>query len=190
MSTSIRRPAPRSSLRAVACGMLVALAACASPASEPAPTLEAAPTARIMNEATYGAYVFGGMPDADALQSYKDAGVQRVVSLRTAGEPEGYDEAATCAALGLEFERLPFDPSKADAATVDPILDEFRAGPGDGTLVHCGSGNRVAMLFAVHRVIDDGVDLEQALAEARAVGMKPGPAEEFVRAEVARRAAP
>lgn len=156
--------------------------------SEPA-MLQTDPAARIMNEATYGAYVFGGMPEADDLQAYKDAGVTRVVTLRTPTENEGYDEAATCDGLGLEFVRLPYDPSADDPAAIDAILDEFRKGPGDGTLVHCGSGNRVAILFAVHRVLDDGVDLEQALADAKAVGLKAGPPEALVRAEVAKRSA-
>ena len=183
-SCAADKPTATEATKAVATPAATEAARPAAPA-----VLRTDPAARIMNEATYGAYVFGGMPEAGDLQAYKDAGVTRVVTLRTPAEPEGYDEAAACAALGLEFVRLPFDPSAGDEAAIDAILAEFRKGPGDGTLVHCGSGNRVAILFAVHRVLDEGVDLETALADAKAVGMKGGPPEALVRAAVASRSA-
>ena len=42
------------------------------------------------------------------------------------------------------------------------------------------------MFFAIHRVLNEGVPLEEALVEARSSGMRAGDPEEFVRAQVAR----
>ena len=66
-------------------------------------------------------------------------------------------------------------------------------------LVLLGTGKDDLVNFAVslqtriddlHRVVDEGVELELAIAEAKTVGLKEGASENFVREEVARRQAP
>ena len=39
-------------------------------------------------------------------------------------------------------------------------------------LVHCASANRVGAVWLAHRVLDDGLAYEAALAEAKTVGLK------------------
>lgn len=187
MLGSVRRPRSAPVLALVAfCLSLVAACASAPPSSG----LHMDAALDLHNGARHGAYVFSGQPSPDDLERLAEQGVTRVVSLRAPEEDEGFDEPAVCQELGLHFVQLPFDPARSDEAAVDAILNEFRHGPADGTLVHCGTANRVAMVFAVHRVIDQGVDLEQAIRDAKAVGMKAGAAEDFVRGEVARRTSP
>jgi protein tyrosine phosphatase (PTP) superfamily phosphohydrolase (DUF442 family) len=56
----------------------------------------------------------------------------------------------------------------------------------DPRLIFCGTGGRSAMFFAIHRVVDQGVPLDQALLEARRAGMKPGAPADFVRRQTER----
>ena len=39
-------------------------------------------------------------------------------------------------------------------------------------ILHCASANRVGAVWLVHRVIDDGLDYDVALAEAKKVGLR------------------
>jgi len=106
--------------------------------------------------------------DIDALQA---AGIKRVISLRTPGEID-WDEQAVLEAAGIEFIEVPFrKPESLD----DDVFAEIRgllSDPSGRTLLHCGSANRVGGIWLPFRVLDQGVDLETALEEARSVGLK------------------
>jgi protein tyrosine phosphatase (PTP) superfamily phosphohydrolase (DUF442 family) len=102
---------------------------------------------------------------------------------------EGLDDvvAATCAKLGithvtLDIRRDHLIPNEA----VDRVLAELSKPDRGPVLMFCGDGSRAAMMFAIWRVLHDGVGIEEALVEARRSGMKPGVPESFVRLQIAR----
>ena len=39
-------------------------------------------------------------------------------------------------------------------------------------MLHCGSANRVGAIWLVHRVLDDGIDVDVAVVEAKKVGLR------------------
>jgi uncharacterized protein (TIGR01244 family) len=111
-------------------------------------------------------------PDAAALESAKAAGVTTVIDFRKASEGTGFDEKAGAEALGLNYFNIPF---QNEAELTDEVFDATRAslkGIKGGALMHCRSGNRAAAAWLPYRVLDDGVAWEQALAEAKAIGLK------------------
>ncbi len=117
-----------------------------------------------------GLYFSGQFSQAD-VSEIKRQQIKRVISLRTAGEVE-WDEAGAVEAVGLEFCVIPF---KSPDSLTDEVFQEVRDAlktNRDKTLLHCGSANRVGGVWLPYRVLDEGVPLSTALAEARKIGLK------------------
>ena len=128
----------------------------------------------LKNASGFGDWVFGGQPSEADLATLQSRGITKIIDLRTEAEDRGYDEAAVCAELGLEYRPFPFSPGNVDEAIVDGVLAELEQ--GGKALVHCASGNRVQLLFSVHRVLHEGVDAEAAIADGLAHGLSDGAA--------------
>lgn len=176
--------------------LLVPLAACTAPgrrASAPAqPVLESSEMGSMHNVSVSGDIWMGSCPDADDLDLAARRGIARVIDLRSTAErrvsgEDGRELAPACAELDLELVEadVPEDLARVSDAAVDQVLELL--GRGDAkTLLLCRDGRRSALFFAIHRVVHEGVALEEALLEARRCGVPPGPDEDFVRAQVRR----
>ena len=118
-----------------------------------------------------------GLVSEGGLEALKAQGYEQIIDLRSAAEqPESEGEAAK--QLGLKWLNFPMTGELASAEQIQ----QFGAALGNGkTLVHCRSGNRVGMAWSLWQ-ISQGVELEQALAEGRAMGMKDG-FEQAIRAQ-------
>lgn len=128
----------------------------------------------------------GGLPSIDDLDLARRRGIERVIDLRIPEETLDYDLRAECVRLNLQW--VPVNLQAADDlpdSAVDLVLQSLSE-PERKTLMFCGDGSRCAMFFAIHRVVRDGLDLEEALYEARCAGMQPGAPEDFVRSQVGR----
>lgn len=129
-------------------------------------------------------------PDAAQIHALAHEGVRTVVNFRPHGEHPTYDEQAAAASAGLTYVNLPY--AGADELT-DAILDGARATLRDAkaanaaVALHCRSGNRAGPAWAAYRVLDDGVPLDQALREAKAMQMRDPALETRVRAYIAAR---
>ncbi len=130
---------------------------------------------QIRNVHTYQGLVFGGQPSPEDFQLVKAAGVRTVFNLRPASEIQDFDEQQVVTELGLEYVSLPF--AGPDQLT-DEVFDRSReilATVKRPALFHCGSANRVGALWLPYRVLNDGLSLEDALAEAKTIGLRsPG----------------
>jgi protein tyrosine phosphatase (PTP) superfamily phosphohydrolase (DUF442 family) len=118
-----------------------------------------------------GNLIFSGQFSPDDIKAMKQLGIQRVITLRTLGEVN-FDEPKSATDAELEFHRVPFasEESLTDDVFVkvrDLLRDDSRK-----TLLHCGSANRVGGVWLTYRVLDQGVDISTALAEARKIGLK------------------
>ena len=116
-------------------------------------------------------------PDAAALSAAKSAGVTTVIDFRKPSEATGFDEKAGVESLGLKYVNIPFQ-NETDLS--DEVFDTTRASLKDlkgAALLHCRSGNRAAAAWLPYRVLDNGVSWDQALAEAKAIGLKNPAAE-------------
>jgi uncharacterized protein (TIGR01244 family) len=112
-------------------------------------------------------FACGGALSDGAITQIKQAGYRSVVNLRAEGEAGANIEAEKKAAqdAGLVYVWLPFVNTSPEAARID----EFLKAAGDSSnlpmLIHCASGGRVSMFWAVKRVMLDGWPVEKAMAE-------------------------
>ena len=121
-------------------------------------------------------FVSGQFSEAD-IAKLKEAMIERVITLRTDHEID-WDEKTAIESAGLSFVKVPF--RTADDLT-DEVFDTVRGLLKDDsqpTLLHCGSANRVGGVWLTYRVLDEGVELETALAEAKTIGLKNAAIEE------------
>ena len=118
-----------------------------------------------------GNLIFSGQFSPDDLQSMKSLGIQRVITLRNEGEAD-FDEPEAVTDADLEFHRVPF---ASEEALTDEVFNEVRDLLRDDTqktLLHCGSANRVGGVWLTYRVLDQGVDVATAVAEAKKIGLR------------------
>jgi uncharacterized protein (TIGR01244 family) len=137
---------------------------------------------------TLGGVFLASQPQAADLEQAKKGGVRTVINLRHADENTDFDEAAKVAELGLNYISLPWNGP--DELT-DEIFDRSRELLNTAErpiLLHCSSANRVGAVWLPWRVLDGGLSVDEAAAEAKVVGLKSPAYEEKARDYVRRHA--
>ena len=133
--------------------------------------VESAELGNTKNVHQCGNLFLAGQFAKDDLDTIAENGIQRIITLRTDGEIK-WDEKGEVKKRGLDFIEVPFrGPDTLD----DKVFDKIRAllnDRGKKTMLHCGSANRVGGVWLAHRVMDQGVDFETALKEAKEVGLR------------------
>jgi uncharacterized protein (TIGR01244 family) len=117
-----------------------------------------------------------GQPTERALREMKAAGVTTVVNLRSPEEMQRavkYDEPALIKELGMKYVYLPMRgtpefPYAPDA--VAKFAEALNAADGK-VLLHCTIAWRASHLWAAYLIKERGVDVEAALANARAINL-------------------
>lgn len=112
-------------------------------------------------------FACGGALADGAMAALKEAGFATVVNLRAATEDGANVEAETAAAAsaGIRYVHLPFVSASPDAARVDEFLEVVSDPASQPVLLHCASGGRASMFWAIKRVMIDWWAVEKALAE-------------------------
>ena len=118
---------------------------------------------------------FGGATQPSAMPILKEKGFATVINLRLESESDtGFaDSRAAAEAAGLEYVHLPFDTSDMDPQLIPDFLATVDDPARQPVYVHCGSATRVAALWMIKRVQEDGWTIEQASREAEAIAGKP-----------------
>jgi protein tyrosine phosphatase (PTP) superfamily phosphohydrolase (DUF442 family) len=136
------------------------------------PKLQASALGQTKNVHLFGKTLLCGQPTAEAFAQAKARGIAVVITLREPSEID-WDERQVVEKLGLKFHQLSF--SSADTLT-DAVLDQslqlLAKSAQQPVLLHCGSANRVGAIWAAHRVLNDGLEMEDALEEAKEVGLR------------------
>lgn len=152
-----------------------------SPSSTPQPS-QAPPIEGVRNytrvDATIGC---AGATEAKAMPGIAKLGYKAVLNLREETEAgAGIDESRAAAeAEGLKYIHLPFKSSAPDAKVAGEFL-KLVADPANQPLfIHCGSGNRVAALWLIKRMVIDKWTEERSVAEARLIGLSSEALQKF-----------
>jgi uncharacterized protein (TIGR01244 family) len=127
---------------------------------------------------------FGGATQPAAMPWLSSEGFKTVINLRLATE-EGVDvdgSRTAAEAAGLGYIHLPFDSKNPDPDVVDGILTAFGDKENRPVYIHCGSATRVAALWMIGRVLEDGQGMDAAGKEAEAIAGKPESALAFATA--------
>ena len=126
-----------------------------------------------------GKHILSGQPEPADFEEAKKRGVKAVINLRTASELN-WDEGKKVKGLGMTYHPLGF--RAPDTLTDDIIAKSVKVMADQPVLLHCASANRVGAIWMAHRVINDGLEVEAAAAEAKTVGLRTPGYESKIRA--------
>jgi uncharacterized protein (TIGR01244 family) len=123
----------------------------------------------------------GGATETAALDGLKNDGFRSVINLRTASEAGANIEqnAARASALGLRYIHIPFNGQSPDPKAVDAFLAAVADPSNQPVYIHCASATRVGAVWLVKRVLQDDWSVEKATEEARLIGLRSAPLEQF-----------
>jgi uncharacterized protein (TIGR01244 family) len=150
--------------------------------------LEPARCGAISRLHTLGGVFLASQPAPGDFAEAKKCGVKTVVNLRPAAEMKDFDEKKAVEAEGLRYINLPFgNPAELTDAVFDSARELFKNSERP-LLVHCASASRVGAVWLPYRVLDAGLTWDEALAEAKTVGLKSADYEKRAREYIERRA--
>ncbi len=114
-----------------------------------------------------------GATDSKALANIAKLGYKAVLNLREASEAEAMiDESRAAAeAAGLKYIHVPFKGSAPDPKVADEFLRVVANTDNQPLFIHCGSANRVGAMWLIKRMLVDKWTEEQAVTEAKAIGL-------------------
>ncbi len=135
---------------------------------------------------TLGGVFLASQPEKEDFTHAKEGGIKFVLNLREKDEMD-WDEAELVESLGMEYVNVPF---KSPKTLTDEVFAETRKLLSNEKkrplLVHCASANRVGAVWLAHRVLDGGKSYDEALKEAKTVGLKLPAYEERAKDYIAR----
>lgn len=111
----------------------------------------------------------------DSVAEIKKMGFGAIINLRRASE-EGANieaEAAAADAAGIRFIHLPFGGENLDPSVADRFLATITEPGVEPAFIHCAGGGRAATMWFIKRVKLDGWDVDRAMEEATALGLRP-----------------
>ena len=121
---------------------------------------------------TLGGVFLASQPQPEDFAQARKGGVKTVINLRHASEMEDFDEKQVVEAEGLSYVNIPFDgPDELTEEIFDEAREQLNAAQRP-ILLHCASANRVGAVWLPYRVLDGGLTWDEALAEAKTVGLK------------------
>lgn len=137
-----------------------------------------------------GKMIFAGQPDESAVKEAAGRGMKVVVNLRAPEEMAQvkFDEAKVAGEAGMAYVTAPMQGaalSDADREKVFSLLDEARKPGGKPVLLHCGTSNRVGYVWGLYQASRQKLNAEDAVAQAKAAGMKSPALEKALREKLA-----
>jgi uncharacterized protein (TIGR01244 family) len=120
-----------------------------------------------------------GATPVQALPEIKKNGFASVVNFRMPTEQgANIDEAkATAAQVGLKYIHLPYQTPTPEVA--DAFLKAVADPSNQPMYIHCASANRVGAMWFIKRVKLDRWDVDRAMKEAEAIGLRAPNLKEF-----------
>ena len=148
-----------------------------SPTQQPAPARLEVPGVRNYTRVD-ASFALGGALSANAAEGIKAAGFKSIVNFRAENEEGANIEAEqkSAEAAGLKYIWLPFVTASPDATRVDQFLQAVVEPANQPMLIHCASGGRVSMFWAIKRVVVDGWPVDKAMGELPDLSKNVSPA--------------
>jgi uncharacterized protein (TIGR01244 family) len=124
----------------------------------------------------------GGQPRVEHFAKLKADGVKAVLNLRQPGEHRADEEQEAVKAAGLKYFNIPVNYQNPTDANADEFLRITDDPSNRPMFIHCTAAIRVSAFWMIRRVLRDGMSFDDALVEAKKVGLTQGPhLEEFAR---------
>src|SRR3989441_9998137 len=117
--------------------------------------------------------VTGGQPAPEHLAALKRAGGAVVIDLRETMEPRPFKTPDAVVQAGLEYRNIPVGHGAVSDATFSRLVDAVRELAGKRlTFVHCSSGNRVGAGLIPYFMLEQGLEEQDAVAQAMGGGLR------------------
>ncbi len=155
---------------AVHCLVIISLVNLPNIAAQQVSEVKSAELGGTKNVHVIGDIFTAGQFNPEDIESIKAAGIKRVITLRSDGEVN-WNEKKTVEDAELQYSAIPFKgPDTLTDDVLDKVCIELKNKDGK-ILLHCGSATRVGAVWIAHRVLNDGVSLDQAKKEAFEIGL-------------------
>ncbi len=168
---------------ALALGLAAAIHA--APPKQETPKLEPYQCGKVQRLHVFGGIFLASQPTKEDFKTAAENGIKTVLNLRTAKELD-WDEGAWVKKLGMNYVNIPITPSTFTDEKIDQARKLLKDSKNQPLLVHCASANRVGAIWLAHRVLDHGLSYQEALKEARTVGLRSPVLERIVRRYIAK----
>lgn len=130
-----------------------------------------------------GNIYFSGQPTKEDLKKLKEQGFTTVINMRS---PKEHDEAGERSILqkdGINYYNMPFPKNlKINDDYTDKIYSTIKKNRKSGkTLIHCSSGNRVAIWIGAHFHRHHDTNKEDSISKAKELGLTKSKAEKALK---------
>ncbi|MCP4446279.1 MAG: hypothetical protein GY811_13180 [Myxococcales bacterium] len=142
----------------------------AEPGGDGADNPESSDWGAIPNARSFQGMLLGGQPATEQYALLSSAGYKTILDLRGPGEAGASDNESAAEAAGMTRLNVPVVPAEIDKELVSKFSEALAQAQGP-VVVHCGSGNRVGVMFGMKAFWIDGASADEALATAKAAGM-------------------
>ena len=117
--------------------------------------------------------VTGGQPTLEHLAALKRAGCKVVIDIREGMEPQPFKRPEAVVQAGLEYRHITVGHGAVSDATFGRLVDAVRELAGrTPAFVYCSSANRVGGALLPYFMLEQGVEEEDAVAQALRVGLR------------------
>jgi len=117
-------------------------------------------------------HFLAGQPTAEDIPLLKEKDIQLIINLRTEDEDLGFEEKKVIEEAGIKYTNIPFTSGTLTDEKIEKIRGLLRDTNNQPMMMHCGSANRVGAVWLIYRVLDEGWKYEDALEDAKSVGLK------------------
>ena len=113
--------------------------------------------------------ILAGQPQPEDWQRLVERGFDLVINMR--GDPaHATVQAERARSIGLRYIHLPFPAYELEPGHLDVFRNALAQAGSGKVLVHCRTASRVALVWMLHRMLNEGWSRERAEAELRASG--------------------
>src|SRR3989442_6511930 len=117
--------------------------------------------------------VTGGQPASEHLAALKRAGCEVVIDIRESMEPRPFKTPDAVVQAGLEYVSIPIGHGVVSDATFGRLLDAVREVAGKRLAPgHFNNGNRVGAGLIPYFMLEQGLEEQDAVAQAMRVGLR------------------
>lgn len=112
-----------------------------------------------------------GQPSEEGFRKLSAMGIKTVINVL----PEKQcvpNEQEMVTANSMVYRSVPFHLSGFKKQTIDHFAAVLKKAEKP-VLIHCATGNHVGGLWFAYRLLEEDIPVEQALSEARKIGMRP-----------------
>jgi uncharacterized protein (TIGR01244 family) len=122
----------------------------------------------------------GAQMTDSGIKQLSEKGYNAIINLRTAAEGVDLDaEQKAVEAAGMAYYAVPLSGKEPEPAQAEKFLDLMKSLDGKRAFVHCASANRVGSLMLIKRVLQDGLSIDDATAEAAKIGLHSDTLKQF-----------